>query len=62
MSDWNEQGAPNNNLQSETIQTSKLVGKKGQATKDHEFSEELSDGGERDDAIRKQLKRRQPSM
>jgi hypothetical protein len=62
MSDWNEQGAPNNNLQSETIQTSKLVGKKGQGAKDHEFSEELSAGGERDDALKKQLKRRQPSM
>lgn len=62
MSDWNEQGAPNNNLQSETIQTSKLVGKKGLSSQDHEFSEELSDGGERDDAIKKQLKRRQPSM
>jgi hypothetical protein len=62
MSDWNEQGAPNNNLQSETIQTSKLIGNKGLATQDHEFSEELSEGGERDDAIKKQLKRRQPSM
>lgn len=62
MSDWNEQSAPNNNLQSETIQTSKLVGKKGLSMQEHEFSEELSDGGERDEAIKKQLKRRQPSM
>jgi hypothetical protein len=59
MSDWNEQSAPNNNLQSETVQTSKLVAKKAQAAKDHEFSA----GGKRDgDALRKQLKRRQPSM
>lgn len=61
MSDWNEQAAPNNNLQSETIQNSRLVGKKG-LTQYHEFSEELSDGGERDKAIEKQLKRRQPGM
>jgi len=61
VADWNHQGAPNNNLQSETIRTSTLVGKKG-LKNEHEFSEELSDGGERDQAIEKQLKRRQPSM
>jgi hypothetical protein len=62
MGDWNKQGAPNNNLQSETIQTSKLVGEKGLAKQNDEFSEELSVGGARDNAIKKQLKRRQPSM
>jgi hypothetical protein len=60
MSDWNEQSAPNNNLNPATIRTSKLVGKKG--LQEHEFSEELSDGGERDDVIQKQLKNRQPGM
>lgn len=61
MSDWNEQAAPNNNLPSETIQNSKLVGKNG-LPQNHEFSEELTDGGERDQAIEEQLKRRQPGM
>ncbi len=28
MADWNEQAAPNNNLPSKTIRTSKLVGSK----------------------------------
>ena len=60
MSDWNEQGAPNNNLSPKTIRTSKLVGK--QPSNTHEFSEELADGGERDDVINKQLKRHQPGM
>lgn len=56
MGDWNEQAAPNNNLTAGTIQTSKLVGKKGIAN--HEFSEELSDGGERDENIKRQMKKR----
>jgi hypothetical protein len=60
MSDWNEQGAPNNNLSPKTIRTSKLVGKEPSNT--HEFSEELADAGERDDIINKQLKRHQPGM
>lgn len=60
MSDWNEQSAPNNNLHPATIRTSRLVGKKG--LRESEFSEELSDGGERDDLIQKQLKKRQPGM
>ncbi|WP_172797486.1 hypothetical protein [Bacillus sp. FJAT-27445] len=41
MVKWDEQGAPNNNLSPKTIKTSKLLGKTP------EFSEELSDGGER---------------
>jgi hypothetical protein len=60
MGDWNEQSAPNNNLPAATIQSSKLVGKVGIHNK--EFSEELSDGGERDEMISKQLKERQPGM
>jgi hypothetical protein len=60
MSDWNEQGAPNNNLPAATIRTSKLVGKEGIQSK--EFSEELSDGGERNEIISKQWKQRQPRM
>ena len=51
MGKWNEQGAPNNNLAPKTIATSKLVGK----NTEHEFSEEISDGGERDRIIQKQI-------
>jgi hypothetical protein len=58
MGDWNEQSAPNNNLTAATIRTSKLVGKKG--IQSEEFSEELSDGGERNEIISQQLKQRQP--
>ncbi|MGG0184714.1 hypothetical protein [Bacillus rhizoplanae] len=48
MGKWNEQAAPNNNLPASTIRSSELLlGKKA----DHEFSEELSDGGERDKNI-----------
>jgi hypothetical protein len=54
MSDWNQQAAPNNNLSPKTIRTSKFVGKKGE----QEFSEELSDGGERDQVIQKQEKKK----
>ncbi|MES9683665.1 hypothetical protein ABWK22_12210 [Gottfriedia acidiceleris] len=48
MSKWNEQAAANNNLPSSTIRTSELMlGKKA----DHEFAEDLSDGGERNKNI-----------
>jgi hypothetical protein len=48
MGKWNEQAVPNNNLSSNTIESSELpLGKKAE----HEFSEELSDGGERDKNI-----------
>ncbi|WP_180242408.1 hypothetical protein [Bacillus sp. AFS029533] len=48
MGKWNEQAAANNNLPSSTIRTSELLlGKKA----DHEFSEDLSDGGERNENI-----------
>lgn len=51
MGKWNEQAAPNNNLSPKTIKTSEmLLGQKA----DHEFSEELSDGGERDKFIHDQ--------
>lgn len=54
MSDWNKQAAPNNNLSSETIRTSNFVhNKKGD---EHAFSEELSDGGERDQNIKNQMR------
>ncbi|MFT9597890.1 hypothetical protein [Mesobacillus sp.] len=60
MGKWKEEGAANNNLSAETIASSKLVGKPG--LQEHEFSEELADGGERDKAIEKQLKEHQPGM
>ncbi|MED4224327.1 hypothetical protein [Neobacillus cucumis] len=49
MSDWNEQAAPNNNLPPKTLKTGELTGK----ASEHEFSEELSDGGERDQMIQR---------
>ncbi|MDP4084876.1 MAG: hypothetical protein Q8934_09705 [Bacillota bacterium] len=53
MGKWNEQAAPNNNLPSQSIRSSELLlGKKA----NHKFSEELSDGGERDEIIKKQKK------
>lgn len=53
MVKWDEQGAPNNNLSPKTIKTSKLLGK-GKAP---EFSEELSDGGERNRYIENRSKK-----
>ncbi|MBM6617655.1 hypothetical protein [Bacillus suaedaesalsae] len=46
MKKWNEQAAPNNNLSSADIENSNLPN-------EHEFSEELSDGMERNEAIEK---------
>lgn len=60
MAEWNEQSAPNNNLQAATIRTSRLVGKEG--AQSIEFSEDLSDGGERNEIIDKQLKQRYPKL
>ncbi|MFP5113253.1 hypothetical protein ACSU64_12830 [Bacillaceae bacterium C204] len=48
MGKWNEQAAPNNNLSARTIKQGELVGNEAK----HEFSEELSDGGERDQNIK----------
>jgi hypothetical protein len=45
---WNEQAAPNNNLSPRTIKQGELVGNEAK----HEFSEELSDGGERNQNIK----------
>ncbi|WP_180968238.1 hypothetical protein [Cytobacillus massiliigabonensis] len=49
MRKWNEEAALNNNLNSVQIQTSTLINKK----QEHEFSEELSDGGERNERFNK---------
>ncbi len=48
----NEEAAPNLNLGASVIKTSKLL------KKDHEFSEELSDGGERNEFVEKQSTKR----
>ncbi|WP_186328932.1 hypothetical protein [Bacillus sp. X1(2014)] len=48
MGDWNEQAAPNNNLPPRVIKQGELIGDEAK----HEFSEELSDGGERDQNIK----------
>ncbi len=53
MANWNQQAAPNNNLSSTTIKTSNLIGNK---EGEHPFTEELSDGGERDQFIKHQVK------
>ena len=58
MGKWNEQSAPNNNINSKTIRTSNLVGKEAEAL----FSEELSDGGERDQNIKRQVRNHQKDM
>lgn len=44
MDKWNEQAAPNNNLSAADVNASKL-------TSEHEFSEEISDGMERNQNI-----------
>lgn len=51
---WNDEAAPNNNTPSEVLQSSKFVSNQ---QKEHAFSEELSDGGERDEVIKQQLKK-----
>ncbi|WP_462409623.1 hypothetical protein [Neobacillus sp. Marseille-QA0830] len=53
MKDWNGQSAPNNNLHPKTIRMGNLIDNQAG---DHEFSEELSDGGERDQFIERQRK------
>lgn len=53
LAKWNEQAAPNNNISSKTIRASKLVSKQDV----HDFSEELSDSGERDQIIQHQAKK-----
>jgi hypothetical protein len=51
MEKWNEQAAPNNNLSSADVEVSKLP-------HDHEFSEELSDGMERNETIENQKRKK----
>ncbi|MBS4191405.1 hypothetical protein KHA94_14540 [Bacillus sp. FJAT-49705] len=46
---WNEEAAPNNNLTSKELRAAKQKNKKYE----HEFSEELSDGGERNERFLK---------
>jgi hypothetical protein len=48
---WNEQAAPNNNLSSADVKVSELPN-------EHEFSEELSDGQERNETIEKLNRKR----
>lgn len=50
MSKLNHEAAPNLNLTSGQIRNSNLI------KKNHEFAEELSDGGERNEIIAKQKK------
>jgi hypothetical protein len=52
MSDWNEQAAPNNNIPPRIVRPFE---RRDQSV-NHEFSEELSDGGERDEFIQHQNK------
>jgi hypothetical protein len=53
MGKWNEQAAPNNNLPAKTIRSSEqLLGERVE----HEFSEELADGGERNQIIKQNQK------
>lgn len=53
MSDWNEQAAPNNNISPRIVRPFE---RRDQQV-DHEFSEELADGGERDEIIQHQKKK-----
>ncbi|MDQ0860732.1 MULTISPECIES: hypothetical protein [Bacillaceae] len=52
MGKMNKEAAPNNNLSSKEIRSSKLVSSKHE--NDYEFSEELADGGERNEIITRQ--------
>lgn len=58
MGKWNEQSAPNNNINSKTIRPTNLAGKEAEAL----FSEELSDGGERDENIKRQVRNYQKDL
>ncbi|MGE6261043.1 hypothetical protein ACQKCU_24745 [Heyndrickxia sporothermodurans] len=50
MKKWNEEAALNNNLHSIELQRSISINSKSH-NHEHEFSEELSDGGERNEII-----------
>jgi hypothetical protein len=65
MSDWNEQAAPNNNIPSETIRTSKLVGSKEGLQSSVNNSENVSELSTKDkdgEDLAKHLLSRQPGM
>jgi hypothetical protein len=65
MSDWNEQAAPNNNIPSETIRTSKLVGSKEglqSSVNNSENVSELSTKHKDGEDLAKHLLSRQPGM
>jgi hypothetical protein len=66
MSDWNEQAAPNNNTPSDTIRTSKLIGKEGlQASSNVNNSEGVTEVTSTDkdrEDLAKHLLSRQPGM
>jgi hypothetical protein len=49
MRKWNQESAPNNNLPAAEMKSSMLIGNSDEL----KFSEELSDGGERNEAIEK---------
>jgi len=54
MGKWNEEAAPNNNLSEAEIHNAKFVPENRK--NDRKFSEELADGGERDEFIKRQEK------
>lgn len=54
MSKLNHEAAPNNNLPPETIRASKMIKPTNHSS--HEFSEEISDGAERNQIIKQQQK------
>jgi hypothetical protein len=56
MGKWNEEAAPNNNLNSAELRSSKMP---SQERDSHPFAEELSDDGERNKWAERQTKRTQ---
>ncbi|MGG1292236.1 hypothetical protein ABE218_12940 [Bacillus smithii] len=54
MGKWNEEAAPNNNLNSAELRSSKMP---SQERDSHPFAEELSDDGERNKWAERQTKR-----
>ncbi|MDG5788079.1 hypothetical protein QA612_11335 [Evansella sp. AB-P1] len=51
---WNEEGAPNLNLSSATIKTSKLVNEEDKKT--HTYSKEMDEPAIRDEIIESQIR------
>ncbi|MDQ0214054.1 hypothetical protein J2S13_000449 [Oikeobacillus pervagus] len=54
MGKWNEEAAPNNQMHSSVIRSSKLIEDKKEEKRG--FQEALSDGGERNEIIEQQIK------